>query len=327
MSQIALVLLWLGTSSSYLYLQSDLDAWSRSRQVTIVPPKSSRLAPLGYDASLVETVEQRLEQARILAASGDEAVALNALGEVDAVLGQHAELPQAAWLMAERLRLEAQIQTAYPDRITSARELSRAASALERAPEGTPRLPIRGLGPHDELYVDGRPEVGDVALAPGKHHVRVVRGGVPVWASWLTLPETITVIDLPVPRPDPCTREDLAGARVVDGRVVVTPPVACPSWAVARPRAGGGVEVASCRHASCGALLPWHRPLGELYVGPPQTVVVERQRWPLFVLAGAGVAALTSIVLWQAGVFDREGEPRYVVRASGPAEANTRSGR
>jgi hypothetical protein len=74
--------------------------------------------------------------------------------------------------------------------------------------------------------------------------------------------------------------------------------------------------------------LPWQRGLGVAYVGPPQAIQPEQRRWPLFVLAGAGVLAATSIVLWQAGVFDRDDQPDVVFRAVGPdPEASTRSDR
>ncbi len=103
----------------------------------------------------------------------------------------------------------------------------------------------------------------------------------------------------------PCSLDDVDGVRLDRGRVVVPAGVLCSGWAVARPRAKGGIEIASCRGSSCGPLIPWKRHDGAIYSGPPQPPPEPGfPAWATWALVGAGAAVLGVGVAWQAGAFD-----------------------
>src|SRR5687768_10909269 len=102
----AIVLLWLGTGSPAAF-DADLDGWARARFARLEAPPADAPEGLAYDEAIVQAAEESIEQARIAAASLDVATATKRLAETDELVRKHPELPQAAWLMAERLRVEA----------------------------------------------------------------------------------------------------------------------------------------------------------------------------------------------------------------------------
>jgi len=351
----ALVLLWLGTSSARAARQPDLDSWQRAHQIAIEAPAPDASAGPGYDPALVRRLEKLLDEARILAGSLDEKTALARLGSVDRLLHSHPELPQAAWLMAERLEIEADVLDRRVDGSPRAAELRWRARSLEGrraesyttatetheakrgdakapprpppaarpaapAPHAVVRLAAEGLVHADRLYVDGRRVARRLALAPGEHHARVVRRGRAVWAGWFHVTAGDTALDLPVPAPAACSLDDLGGVRLDAGRVVVPSHVRCRHWAVALPSArADGVRVATCHGASCGPPLVWRREFGGNFAGPAQPT--DHHRWPTwatYLLTGVGVAATAGIVMWRAGAFAQPGTSRSVWKYQAP---------
>ena len=203
---------------------ADLRDLGAARGVSFVAVSQGR--PLGlpaYDAARVDALESELEQARTALAALEEASASARLHKVEAELLAHPHLPQASFLMAECLALQAQAaRSQAPER---AAELEQKRAALEgpRAPAfgetstrgaNTPRLALDvvGVGATDELEVDGTrwpSGTGKLALVPGLHHVRVWRGNRPVFAACSRLAADQTGLSLNVPKRVPCRAEDL----------------------------------------------------------------------------------------------------------------------
>lgn len=345
----ALVLLWLGTSSARAAHQPDLDSWQRSRQLALEAPAADSPAGLRYDPALVGRVEKLLDDARIAAGSLDEKTALSRLSGVDRLLHTHPALPQAAWLMAERLQVEADIHDRHADGAAEARKLRRRARALEGrrarsytteaeaskaagkhatkpklaatpAPLAVQQVTATGLRHGDQLYLDGRLVSGRPLLAQGEHHARVVRRGRVVWAGWVRVAAKTTRIDLPVPAPVPCSRDDLAGARLEGAHVVVPAGVRCRHWAVAVPAAhADGIRVATCSGSQCDPLLGWQRGFGGDFTGPPQPATHHGwPGWATYLLGGIGIAATAGFVMWRAGAFEQTTRPRTVWKYQAP---------
>jgi hypothetical protein len=247
------------------------------------------------------------------------------LERAEAILLGHPELPQAAWLFAERHRLEAHAAAhgSAADQQRS-RELTARADALEgfraTAAGATPlssdaapaALPIRLGGPRplDQVYVDGV-LVGPEARVPaGRHHVLVARGAATVTSAWLeTTPGSETALTDPTRA---CSTLDLAGLVAgPDASPVPSPGVLCERWAVARRSPLGGAELAMCQRSRCGPWEPGRAPLAGVPVaaqGAPQAQVDPGAPWPTWLtwsLLGAGAAAATGLVLWQTGAFER----------------------
>jgi hypothetical protein len=330
------VVLWLGTAASRPTADPELDSWARARVVRIEDARAAPAATAEYAEGLVRKIEELLEGARVKSDAMDEAGALARLTEASQLIEGHPELPQAAWLSAERMTLEATLFERRPDSAEKARALRRAARALEGkrvAPlaeagklatdEGGPaeaiaRVAIQGLEPDDRLFWDGRPAPHAVPAGAEPHHARVVRQGRTVWAGW-TAANAGTRLTLGAPTPVTCSLDDLGAASIKDQRVIAPAGARCPSWAVARPQAGGGIEIASCAKSRCGPLLPWHKGNGGEFAGPPQPAPERPTPVWLFVAAGIGAAALTSVVVWQSGVFDEPNPARDRVLFNGPA--------
>jgi hypothetical protein len=332
MSQAAVVVLWLGTTSSHLHLQADLQSWATSRNVRLTAPAPPHTTALVYDTTLPDRIERLIERARIEAGSHDERSALIHVREARTELERHPELPQAAWLMAEALLLEATVHATYPERERITRRLRSEAALLEgqRAQvHGTApalratsaeqlRVTIGGTHAGDVIYVNGVRAPSELVTNRGTHHIRVTRGARAIWSGWVEVGGKAR-LELPVPEPAACSRDDLRVAHITASGVAIAGPVRCARWAVARPAKGGGIEIAECRHARCSAFTEWRASMGRFYEGPPQEPRPADAPPVLpWVIASVGAAALTGLVLWQAGVFDGPGEPRTVWRFEGP---------
>ncbi len=330
-------LVWLGAGASLAAHQASLQGWARAHMVAITRPAPDAPPALGYDATLAQRVEDQLDAATIALGALDDAGALARLGDARQLLDSHPELPQAAFLLAEWLHDAAAVAERRGD-AARARDLVQQAQAIEGvraptyapgsdgaapapAPASTPttRVHMEGLTPGDTLYWDGAVVGERVAVAAGRHHARVIRRGRAVWASWIGVANGATRVHLAVPAPTACSLDDIGGARVVHGAAVAPAGARCPRWAVARTAGDGAIELASCHEASCGPLLTWHADDGAFYTGPPQPR--ERATWPswaTYLLAGIGVTAATSFVMWQGGVFDHPAAPRTGFRYYGP---------
>jgi hypothetical protein len=100
----AVILIFLGGSPDAY--EAELEAWARARLVQIQTPEASSARARGYSAAIAAQIEQRLEAARLSLAVLDDDAARARLVEAERLLREHPELPQAAWLMAERWELE-----------------------------------------------------------------------------------------------------------------------------------------------------------------------------------------------------------------------------
>jgi len=291
--------------------------------VKLVPVRASstQSGVTPYSADLVLRIEDLLERARTGAAALSEAQAWSALAEIEALLRAHPELPQAAWLMAERHALAAEL--ARTTRPTQAVALARQARVLEperASPFGTTEVgsepvpgavtvSLRGLTPRDELVWNGEVSTLPLERPPGEHHVRVLRLGEPIWAGWVSISPESPAPTLELPVPSPCSAADLAIERTTDAGVVPYPDVACRAWAVAR-RGRDGIELALCRGARCGPFQPDPGAITPLRP-PPNAAATRAPRsepvpsWATIALVGAGTALGTLFVLWQTGAFSR----------------------
>ncbi len=298
----------------------DLYDYGAARGVSFVPLGSSRAAGLpAYDAGLADNLEAELEQARTALSALEEEAALPRLQKVEADLLAHPHLPQAAFLMAECLSLQAQAAAGHDASHAQALRAQRAALEGPRAVafgESSSEAPavartvvqIVGLATADELEVDGAwhsPAERHYELAPGLHHFRVLRGGHPVFATFSQVKADQTELTLAASKLVPCSAEDLS--KVDLGLIVAGQPpppgVTCQRWAVVRLEPGG-VGVAMCGRESCGAFVHWQRRKPAAFT----PLVVDRSRlpaWAGFAIAGATAAMATSLVLWQSGALDR----------------------
>lgn len=335
MSSTLVVVLWLGTSASYLHLQPDLEAWAKSRDYRIAAPAAPTTRPAPYDVALVERVESLLDRARIDWASEDLPSSRVALDEAARLLAEHPEWPQAAWLMAECLRQHAALHARAPEQGELTSELLAVARQLEgsratpvvapaepapQLPTGAePEVPVRQLRPTDTFYDNGQPRRPPFTLDPGLHHLRVLRQGHLLWAGWHRVEPGDSAAVLPIAPPTACSAADLGWPELSSGSRQPQPAldVRCASWVIARPAPGGGLELAHCERSQCGPLRPWQQATDRGADQGATPVASSARAWP-FVAAGLGAAALTGLILWQAGVFQGEREPETIWRIQGP---------
>jgi hypothetical protein len=316
----AIVVLWLGSDAQLAERRADISAWSHARQLhaELLRPVSA-----SYDAALADEIEALLEEARTLPSAPETP---DALQRAETLLLDHPELPQAAWLLAERYAIEAHA-LAVSDEATAARRADLGERALElegvRAmAAGASPVPARtapqpgvpaplGARPRDSVFIDAAAIPANAApalLAPGRHHARLVRGSLPVWSGWITL-EPGRAEPLPDPSP-PCSVLDLAD--VDDGSHAAPEPapgVRCGRWAVARPNLRGGVDLAECSGSRCEAWQHAGAARQDAAAGAREPVATEPGGWPgwaTWSLIGASALAATGVVLWQVGAFERD---------------------
>ena len=292
--------------------------WSTRFALVPAPP-----APRAGERSFVhaERIEALLAAAQVALGSLRPEEARSSLSECEALLRAHPELPQAAWLAAERAAIAAELASSEDsERMQRAR---RAAAALEgpRAPafhEGGATavdsalptlvsLRVRGLAGGDELEWDGlaRPSVFETPV--GEHHLRVVRGERLLWASWVQVAEGTRELDLNLPPLEPCSADDLGRTRDGGVKPLAAPDTACPRWAVARVLRGAA-PVAFCARAPCTAFrrAPQTRAAGARGAGTAPRAPAARgavPAWTWYVAGGVGAALLGGLVAAEAGAF------------------------
>jgi hypothetical protein len=287
-----------------------------------------------YSSGLVAEAERLLEQARTEASALNEQQAALALNEAERLLHAHPELPQAAWLMAERHQIAALLADTTRDPAAHALRARAQALEPERAAafgqdarvdplDGHERVlvEIRGVSARDRLEWDGVERVFPVQARSGEHLLRVLRDGDLAWAGWVAVSPTKPAVDIDIPRAETCSQAELGGTTNGPERPLPPRDVSCPAWAVLRIERGRA-EIALCRQSTCGVFRadtpppvlphPAARPRNE--PGFP--------RWATIAIASAGAALFTGVTLWQTGVFDREerGRPRWVYEGFAPPE-------
>jgi hypothetical protein len=315
----ALVVLWLSAPAALPDQQANIREWAATRGFRPIPPAA--VQRVRYDASIAHELERLLEEARTVTPG-----AASALERIERLLTAHPELPQAAWLRAEGYALEAQyrLRDGNVDSRARSEDLAVAARRLEgaRAPSfgasekspvartgaGTAGLTLVGLRPSDQLFVDGVAMAEGAFVELGEHHVQVLRAGVLIWAGWLDpgSPPRLLVEDPTVP----CSDLDLLGIEARPDAPEPLPGVTCPSWAVARPGSGGGVDIALCEGSHCAS---WEQRGGRntaltLASANPSSTVDDADEslpsWLGWSALATAAAVATGLILWQTGAFD-----------------------
>lgn len=315
-----------------------LTEWARVRGVRLRSIEDAK--PIHVDLSIADRVEKELDRAREALAATDADAAERALARVEAVLREHPELPQAAWLRAEVertwsarwLRLEPRDEGRARAAWENAHALDGGRVAGIGETNFTPRsrvptkIIIAGT-PADHLTIrlDGAPleqaqvsadqsAVYQVEVAPAEHHLLAMADGRVVFATWLAIagaepaPTRVTVAH------DACAREQFVDVKRDDARVEASG-VTCPHWvAAAEGQRRGSVLVARCERDVCGPLLEWRvERFGTS--GPPQPLSPRGwPSWATWMLVGIGAATATSVALVATGIFEaRPVEPRFIV--------------
>ena len=275
--------------------------------------------PPGYSAAVVDRIEGALEEAQRLAAALDEERALELLANVERDLLAHPELPQAAWLMAERHHVAAAIRRTQPDGAAEAAALVRSASVIEGpraeafgehteagAPETSPPartlLSVLDLDTSDALFIDGRMARASETVLPGRHHGRVLRGPRLAWAGWFDVPAQPRVQKyFGVPERGPCSAEDLADVTLGERAPNVPYGVHCGRWVAVR-RGATGLEVSWCEGQRCTAYGPLLREQLET------KAKAAMPNWLAATLVGAAAVGAASLLI-ATGTFERERPP------------------
>ncbi|HMJ54816.1 MAG TPA: hypothetical protein VK540_22200 [Polyangiaceae bacterium] len=319
-----LTLVWLGAQKPDAASEATLARWAHDHAMKLEEPRREPVTEDPGSPALAERCEGWIEQARDQLQAGDDETAQGLLAQLDQTLRQHPELLQAGWLMAERYRLQARIarrsapeQALRFERLAEVTEGGRAAAFGEatgapvRATDVQIALAVHGARRH-EIYWDGAPSGHDFSTAPGEHHLLVFRGARVAWAGWVSALGS-GKIDVWVPAALPCSADDLQGVMSEGARVRVPPGVRCASWAAAAPAdRPGAVSIAVCKGDQCqsGVVLT-DRIAAETAFDAPAAAKGFLPAWA-WTLAGVGVAAATSIVLWRAGVFEPARESRII---------------
>ncbi len=347
------VLVWLGLAVPQAAHQAELDAWAKSHSLELTRPPQAAVEAPAYDAALATKIEALLDQANLFAGSMQKAQAAERLQKAESLLRANPELPQAAWLMAERFRLEARITTdaarqteaqqrafvlegvrtevygrSSPTRATGARSSAPTHPAASDAFAKQRRVyRLVGILRSDEVYVDGVLAQHSTQLVPGEHHLRVLRARALVWSGWMQFGEQAS-IRIPAPAPEPCSDHDFLGTTLQASTLRVGPHTRCPNWVAAAPDAEGKLWIAECHATRCTAprVLESSAVLSPPLASPrsPGGDAHPDSGWPAwatYVVTGVGVAAATGIVLWQLGAFESQPDkdPVWIYEGVNPA--------
>ncbi len=321
----------VGGASAQLSAEPHLESWATARQVRLLEPASSA-APLAHSSDKdVRRAEKLLEQARVALGALDDDGVKRKLAAVERLLRDQPALPQAAWLMAEHHALKIALlsriggPTQELARLAHARAVleGRRAPALGQTPPAVPapvadtQVKLPGLRKGDRVFWNGERQAAPPKVPAGEHHLRVVRRGRVAVARWVSVSPKSPAIT--IPSATPCSSEDLTGARVSGDRALPPKGASCPRWILVRSTARG-IDVARCNASSCGPLLPWRQGNGAVLERSPQSR--EPTPFPTWVAVGTvvGAAIVTTIVLWNTGVFEERerGKTRFVF--TGPSE-------
>jgi hypothetical protein len=288
-----------------------------SARFVAVPRGATALTFPDYSRDVVSEIERLLERARTETTALAEAQAAQALDQAERLLRAHPELPQAAWLMAERHQLAALLAERTQAGTAGALRQRAAVLERERAPafgqdpdsvalshSGEFELELRGLGARDTVEWDGAELAFPARVAAGEHHLRVIRDGALAWAGWVSVAPAVPVLRIEAPLPVACSLAELGGTQRGGERPLPPAAVDCPAWAALRFERGR-FELSLCRRSECG---PWRaesEPPAPAH-GPRAVSAPGFPLWASIALAGAGAALLTSVTLWQTGAFDRD---------------------
>jgi hypothetical protein len=325
-----LTMVWLGAQTLSAAASASLEGWAETRAVRLERPRRDTVID-GSRSAWQARWERWLEQARDQQQAGDDEAAEASLTELERSLRAHPEALEAGWLMAERYRAGARIvrrrspeEMRRYEMLADVLEGQRAAAFAEPSTKiGMPvakihvELSIHGARRHETAW-DGALSGDDFFTAPGEHHLIVFRGAGVAWAGWVSV-LAAGKIDVWIPDATACSVEDFDGVAMRDGaRIDVPPGVRCASWlAVAPAPSPGTLLLAVCNGDRC-------EPPKTLYDGMAATRALPERAaprsflpaWATWTLAGVGIAATTSIVLWRAGVFETARDSKVIYDGS-----------
>ncbi len=337
------VLVWSSAASPTSAQQATLRSYATARWLAVRPPEPGAAKVTAYPEAAARRVESALDQARLHSASLQDSAALVALARAKQTLRATPSLPQAAWLMAECLRVEAEVrarEAAPTSDQPTASALWQQADALdggravgfgESLPMAAEPLPVQQVSiigsEHADLYLDGSrlPATNgprQLSLSRGLHHLRLLQAGAERWAAWVDAGPTTQRLVVPASPADRCSAQEFQALKRAPDQIASRALIRCERWLQARPAPGpakpGAVQLRTCEASECGAWLVWEPGMGEIFSPPAQ--LIEASRWPdwaSYLLAGAGLAAVSGFVLWQAGAFDdpAQGRQGWVYRA------------
>jgi hypothetical protein len=322
--EAAATLVWLAPDPPDAEQARALSSWSRSHGVRLAPPSDARAPRLSIDLRIAETVETLLERARDAIAARDGAGAEAALSTAESTLRAHAELPQAAWLMAEveRARAARWRRIAPTDEEAAleawlraeALDGGRVAGALEEDTTSHPQPATVALALSPEgagIWLDGKPlQAPSIATLAGPHVLVLTWAGAPVWAGWIETPTGSSTVRVSAEVATPCSGGDVSRARGGPGSIEARH-VRCPTWIAAVPgEHPGGVDIAMCEADRCGLVFEWHAPARVTWPAADQAAERserEKSRWPAWATWGlvgaAGAAVAAGVLVLGSGVL------------------------
>jgi hypothetical protein len=329
-----LTLVWLGAQKPEGRAQTALETWAESKGVKLEAPRPTPPEDFDKSIALATQCDQALDQARDQMNSADTDAARQTLRQLEQTLRDHPELLQAAWLMAERYRLEALIAARDPSKPGGASEEAaawdRRADILEGARAAafgsiaskpnassdnlTVTLVVRGPRRY-EAFWDGVSMSDNIATPAGEHHVLIRRDGRTAWSGWISVLSSGPV-DVWVPGAPPCSMEDLSEVALgATNDPVVPNGIRCEAWAWAAPGTSPGtLRMAICRGERCEpTTTSAYETFASSIPGTESGKKAGLPGWATWTIAGAGVAAVTTMVLWGTGAFDHADPGKKVV--------------
>ncbi len=317
-------LVWIAADPPDVAEARALASWARAHGVTLAPPREQPPpAALRVDSSVADEVEDLLDRARDATAARESDAIDRATQAAEDLLRAHAELPQAAWLMAEveRARAARWRRIDPPDAEAAEREWVRAealdggrmpglgeTSAASHPADAEVALALPG---GDEARLDGQPvpATGVIATHAGPHALVVTADGAPVWAGWIEARPGSSTFEIDAPSTAPCSTADAARAGLA-GETLRAGRVRCARWvAAARGPTPGALRIASCEGAQCGPLLVWRDvpPWAASTPGASPNADARRARqwptWATWVVMGAGAAVAAGVAVVASGAL------------------------
>lgn len=330
-----------------------LTGWARARGLRLVDATGGSLSgPPTIDLTVADRVEKELERAREATAALDADAAERALARAEALLRDHPELPQAAWLRAEVHRSwaarwsrveprddqRAQLAWQEADALDGGRAAGIGEVAFPPRPRTAVTLTVQGVpSPKVVARLDGTELTGtsssDGAITyaldvpPAEHQLVITIDGHVAFASWVAIAEPAAgaaraTIPIHIGDDGACSAASLATVTRTapgpgaDAGAVRASGVTCEHWVAAVPaERRGAVLVARCERSACGPFLEW-RSEGAFGAPGPPLVVPHGGPWPAWATwtaVGVGAALATTIALVASGVFESHPtEQRFV---------------
>jgi hypothetical protein len=316
----AIAWLWLAQAPPDAEQALTLSAWAQSNRVELIQPSNVVPATLTVDPALAGAIEAHLERARDAAAARDEDEVDRALGSAHNLLEAHAELPNAAWLLAEverarsaRWRRMRPALREEADRAWSRAEAldgGRVAGLGESDSTEHPEAAVLSVGsaPDEQAWLDGEPlPGGPIASRAGPHSLVVTWQGSPAWAGWIELPPGNSTLPLPVLNEPACSRADLDRAKATQSSIDASE-VRCARWvAVTAGLLAGSVRIATCAAGRCDPLTDWQPPPVWTRLPTERKGTARWPTWATWSLVGTGVAIGAAVAV---GIAAGQGPPR-----------------